>query len=157
MSIKPNKARAKLFAHWLSEDANFMFGIQQKGAFLTQINQLLHQVLPENLQGELKLVNIQATRLIVYTTKATNLISFRFSKEKVLAELKVRLPWVTDIELKVRPAIKLSQPPLYRATRLTRHSKQSLAKLAEEVANPKLKQALLSLANKPENHNSVES
>lgn len=145
----PNKTRAKLFAHWLSDDANFIAGIQQKGMFLTKVNSIFQQFLPSYLREEFKVVNIQATQLVVYTTRATNLISFRFTKPKLLAELKTKLPWVTDVDVKVRPALTLSKPPIYRATSLTPKSKQSLATLAKEVDNPKLKQALLSLANKP--------
>lgn len=148
MSIKPREARAKLFTEWLAKDANFMQDIKHKGNFLDQINQQIQLALPANLQNEFKLANIQATTLILYTTKASNLISFRFCQQDVLTKIKQSSPWVTAIEVKVRPKQLLVTKPKFRAATLSSTSQQNLANLAKNTSNPKLKQALLNLAHK---------
>lgn len=148
MSIKPSDVSTKLFATWLNKNSNFMQIVGQKSAFLHKVNNLLQEALPQNLQTNFRVANLQATKLILYTTKASNLISFRFCQQDILLKLQERMPWLTSIEVKVRPAQMLITEPVFKQLVISESSKNSLANLASQVDNPKLKQALLTLAQK---------
>lgn len=122
--------------------------ISQKSNFLHKIDLLLQEALPNNLKHNFRVANLQATQLILYTTKASHLVGLRFCQPQVLAKLQEALPWLTGLEVKVRPAQMLVVEPVYKEVQISPTSQANLANLAKQISNPKLKQALLNLAQK---------
>gem|GEM_PF-1657871 len=152
VSIKARAGRTKSLNALINKDTSILGDIFDQAAKLKHIETLVLQNLPEDSREYYRVGNYQQGRLVLLTSSAIHLTRFRYLKPQLLADLSGSLPHLSSIELKIRP-----QPPEPKPEKkgrpMSSRTREKLRKLAEEVDNPKLKEALLRAGLPPEAKN----
>lgn len=150
MSIKPRAGRIKSLSALINKDTSILGQVLNKASRLKQIETLLHDSLPEELNQLYRVGNYQNQKLLLLTSLASNLTRFRFVEAELLYKLQQHLPDLKKIEVKVRPSppqVKQVQKKLI----IPPASQKKLKLLAEQVDNPRLKAVLIRLSNRDVN------
>ncbi|MDR9468941.1 DciA family protein [Marinospirillum sp.] len=152
MSIKARAGRTKSLNALINKDTSILGDILGQAEKLKHIETLVLQKLPEDSRDFYRVGNFQQGRLVLLTSSAIHLTRFRYLKPQLLADLSECLPELSTIELKIRPL-----PPEPRKEKkgqpISGNTREKLRKLAEEVDNPKLKEALIRASHSPETKN----
>ena len=142
VSIKARAGRTKSLNALINKDTSILGDIFDQAAKLKHIETLVLQNLPEDSREHYRVGNYQQGRLVLLTSSAIHLTRFRYLKPQLLADLRVSLPDLATIELKIRPHPPEPKPEK-KGRPISNSTRKKLRELAEEVDNPKLKDALL--------------
>lgn len=142
MSIKARAGRTKSLNALINKDTSILGQIFDQATRLKQIETLVLQSLPDEVSSYYRVANFEKGRLLLLTSSAIHLTRFRYLKPQLVAQLKQKLPSLETIELKIRPEAPqaVAEP---KGKRLSSNAKEKLRQLADEVDNPRLKEALL--------------
>ncbi|WP_353570008.1 DciA family protein [Candidatus Albibeggiatoa sp. nov. BB20] len=121
--------------------------LHQRCQALKQIDVVLHQTIPNPLSEHCHIANLRHTTLVMHVDSALWASQLRYLLPKLMEQWQneTYLPEIQKVEIKVR----FDHQPTRRYTHhpsLSKKSESLLRDTAEQVTHPKLKSALLKLA-----------
>ncbi|MEK7990340.1 MAG: DUF721 domain-containing protein [Thiotrichaceae bacterium] len=121
--------------------------LNQRCQALREVDDVLHQTIPSPLSDHCHIANLRHTTLIMHTDSALWASQLRYLLPKLMEQWQqeTHLPEIQKVEIKVR----FTHQPERRYTHhpsLSKKTESLLRDTAEQVTHPKLKSALLKLA-----------
>ncbi|MCO6414226.1 MAG: DUF721 domain-containing protein [Thiogranum sp.] len=116
---------------------------------LKLLEQTVLGLLPDNLAGHCKVVNLKNETLILATTSSAWAMRLRFAGPELLKQLRCQLPVkLKSLQVKVQPEAEETPLPLRPKPKLSMQNATLLVQTANTVDHPDLKEALYRLATK---------
>jgi hypothetical protein len=116
---------------------------------LKRLEQAILGLLPENLAGHCKVVNLKNETLILATTSSAWATRLRFAGPELLKQLRCQFPVnLKSLRIQVQPEVTEGSPAPRPKPKLSMHSGDLLVQTAKTIDDPDLKEALYRLATK---------
>ena len=116
---------------------------------LKHLEQAILRLLPENLAGHCKVVNLKNETLILATTSSAWAARLRFAGPELLKQLRCQFPVsLKTLQIKVQPEVGETPPARRPKPKLSMQSGTLLVQTAKNIDDLDLKEALYRLASK---------
>lgn len=123
--------------------------ILERARKLARLEQAVLQLLPAELGGHCKVLNLKNETLVLATPSPAWAGRLRFAAPDLLKQLNCRFSLgIRTVDLKVQPEIVKIQTLTSSPMQLSMNSATLLAQTAQSISYPPLKEALLRLAAK---------
>jgi len=117
---------------------------------IERLNSLLKQVVSSPLKEHCQAVGVAAGKLLIQTDSPVWASRLRYQQQGILALLKKNdeLSFLTGLSIQVRPEAGKKNPTKRKAAAPSADSAAQMDRLAEEIHDPKLKEALRKIARR---------
>jgi hypothetical protein len=121
--------------------------LNQRCQALKQVDEILHQTIPSPLNEHCHIANLRHTTLIMHADSGLWASQLRYLLPKLMEQWQneTHLPDIQKVEIKVRFTHQPEQRHIHHPS-LSKKTESLLRDTAEQVTHPKLKSALLKLA-----------
>ncbi|EMR13351.1 hypothetical protein MPL1_05669 [Methylophaga lonarensis MPL] len=128
---------------------NRLAALSQRSRQLSQLNHILHNILPSRFSEHCQLANLNETTVVILCDQSSYASMLRFQSAQICKALSEQTGLnVQQLELKVRPFVKTSRITGRNQLELSKNSAKSIEQTASGIEDGALKTALNQLAKR---------
>jgi len=120
---------------------------------LARLEQAVLGLLPENLAGHCKVLNLKKETLVLSVNSSAWAARLRFAEPELIRQLQCHFPeLVRSVQVRIQPPSVERSPKQHPKLKISMENAELLAQTARSIQHPDLQEALYRLAAKARNY-----